>query len=199
MESSKEKYVPRLLVRYKEEIVPRLIKEFGYKNVMQVPRLEKIVLNMGVGEATQDGKFLEGAVEDLTVISGQKAVITRAKKSISNFKLRAGVPIGCRVTLRRWYMYEFLDRLLNIAIPRVRDFRGINNKGFDGKGNFTLGIKEQIIFPEINYDKVVKIRGLNVTIVTSASTDEEAYELLRLFGMPFRREENPSFQESKSK
>jgi len=199
MESSKEKYVPRLLVRYKEEIVPRLMKQFSYKNIMQVPRLEKIVLNMGVGETTQDGKFLEGAVEDLTVISGQKAVITRAKKSISNFKLRAGVPIGCRVTLRRWYMYEFLDRLLNIAIPRVRDFRGINNKGFDGKGNFTLGIKEQIIFPEINYDKVVKIRGLNVTIVTSASTDEEAYELLRLFGMPFRREENPSFQESKSK
>jgi len=199
MESSKGKYIPRLLVRYKEEIVPRLRKQFGYKNVMQVPRLEKIVLNMGVGEAIQDGKFLEGAVEDLTVISGQKAVVTRAKKAISNFKLRAGVPIGCRVTLRRWYMYEFLDRLLNIGIPRVRDFRGIDNKGFDGKGNFTLGIREQIIFPEINYDRVVKIRGLNVTIVTSATADEEAYELLKLFGMPFRREENPPPQQSKSK
>ncbi len=199
MESSKGKYVPRLLVRYKEEIVPRLRKQFGYKNVMQVPRLEKIVLNMGVGEATLDGKFLEGAVEDLTVISGQKAVVTRAKKAISNFKLRAGVPIGCRVTLRRWYLYEFLDRLLNIAIPRVRDFRGIDDKGFDGKGNFTLGIREQIIFPEINYDRVVKIRGLNVTIVTSATTDEKAYELLKLFGMPFRRKENPPSQESKSK
>ena len=189
MENVHKQDVPRLVTRYKEEIVPYLMKKFGYKNVMQVPRLEKISMNMGVGEATQDAKFLEGAVEDLNVITGQKAVTTKAKKSISNFKLREGMPIGCRVTLRRWRMYEFLDRLLNIAIPRVRDFRGVDDNSFDGKGNYTLGIKEQIIFPEINYDKVVKIRGLNVTIVTSAKTDEEAYELLKGFGMPFRIKE----------
>jgi large subunit ribosomal protein L5 len=144
---------------------------------------------MGVGEATQDAKFLEGAVNDLAVISGQKAMVTRAKKSISNFKLRAGMPIGCRTTLRKWRMYEFLDRLMNVAIPRVRDFRGINENGFDGRGNFTMGIKEQIIFPEIDYDQVVKIRGLNITFVTTSRTDEEAYELLKAFGMPFRRRE----------
>lgn len=187
MKSTNKKDVPRLLIRYKEEIVPHLMKRFNYKNVMQVPKLEKIAFNMGVGEATQDSKFLEGAVEDLTIISGQKAVTTKAKKAISNFKLREGMPIGCRVTLRRWRMYEFLDRLLNVAIPRVRDFRGVDNNSFDGKGNYTLGVREQIIFPEIDYDKVVKIRGFNITIVTSATTDEEAYELLKGFGMPFRR------------
>lgn len=192
MKGSKKAYIPRLLLRYREEIVPYLMKRFNYKNIIQVPRIEKITLNEGVGEATQDGKFLEGAVEDLTVISGQKAVTTKAKKSISNFKLREGTPIGCRVTLRRWRMYEFLDRLLNTAIPRVRDFRGVDDNGFDGRGNYTLGIREQIIFPEINYDKVVKIRGLNVTIVTSAHNDEEAYELLKAFGMPFRRREGSS-------
>ena len=191
----KKEDAPRLFIRYKKEIVPYLMKRFGYKNVMQVPRLEKISLNIGVGEATQDAKFLDGAVEDLKVISGQMPVTTRAKRSISNFKLREGMPIGCRVTLRRWRMYEFLDRLLNVAIPRVRDFRGVDNNSFDGKGNFTLGIREQIIFPEINYDKVVKIRGLNITMVTSAATDEEAFELLNGFGMPFRIRETSSARE----
>jgi large subunit ribosomal protein L5 len=189
MENKNKKYIPRLLVQYQKEITNSLMKKFAYNNIMQVPKVVKISLNMGVGEATQDTKFLDGAVEDLTNICGQKAIITRAKKSISNFKLRAGMPIGCRVTLRRWRMYEFLDRFLNVAIPRVRDFRGIDEKSFDGKGNFTIGIKEQIIFPEINYDKVIKVRGLNVTIVTTAETDEEAYELFRLFGMPFRKRE----------
>jgi len=187
MEKSKKASVPRLLVRYRKEIIPHLMKRFGYKNVMQVPKLTKIVLNMGVGDATQDAKYLEGAVEDLSSISGQKAVVTKAKKAISNFKLREGMSIGCCVTLRKWQMYEFFDRLVNMAIPRVRDFRGVNENGFDGRGNYTLGIREQIIFPEINYDKVVKIRGFNVTIVTSARTDEEAYELLKEFGMPFRK------------
>lgn len=185
-----KKYIPRLYVQYEKEIVPHLMKRFSYKNIMQVPKIKKIVLNIGVGEAAQDIKFLEGSVEDLTIIAGQKAVQTKAKKSISNFKLRAGVPIGCRVTLRRWRMYEFLDRLVNVAIPRVRDFRGIDDNAFDGKGNYTLGVREQIIFPEINYDKVVKIRGLNVSIVTSANTDEEAYELLKALGMPFRKRES---------
>ena len=189
MESNSKKDVPRLVTRYKKEIVPHLMKRFGYKNLLQVPKLEKISINMGVGDATQDAKFLEGAVEDLNTIAGQKTVTTKAKKAISNFKLREGVPIGCRVTLRRWRMYEFLDRLLNIAMPRVRDFRGVDDNSFDGRGNFTLGIKEQIIFPEINYDKVVKIRGFNITMVTSAKTDEEAYELLKGFGMPFRSKE----------
>ncbi len=190
MVSEKKKYIPRLYVRYKEEIVPYLMKRFNYKNVMQVPKVDKIVLNMGVGDATQDAKFLDSAVENLTIIGGQKAVATKAKKSISNFKLRAGVPIGCRITLRKWRMYEFLDRLLNIAIPRIRDFRGIDDNAFDGSGNFTLGIREQIIFPEINYDKVAKIRGLNVSIITSAKTDEEAYELLKALGMPFRKRQS---------
>jgi len=187
MSKAKLNNVPRLLDKYNNEVVPELKKKFNYKNNMQVPRLNKIAINMGVGEATQDAKFIEGAVTDLTTISGQKAVVTKAKKAISNFKLRAGMAIGCRVTLRRTHMYEFLDRLLNIAIPRVRDFRGVNNNGFDGRGNFTLGIREQIIFPEINYDKVVKIRGFNITFVTSANTDEEAFELLKQFGMPFRK------------
>ena len=182
MAKEKSDYKPRLMVRYQEEIIPHMIKRFKYRNKMQVPKIEKVVLNMGVGDASQDAKFLESAVDNLTTIAGQKAVVTRAKKSISNFKLRGGMPIGCRTTLRRLKMYEFLDRLLNVAIPRVRDFRGVNDNGFDGRGNYTLGIKEQIIFPEINYDKVAKIRGLNVTIVTSAETDEEAHELLRVFG-----------------
>ncbi len=190
MAKENKQYVPRLYVQYKKETVPILMKRFNYKNIMQVPKINKVVLNMGVGEATQDEKFLEGAIQDLTIIAGQKAVATKARRSISNFKLRAGVPIGCCVTLRRWKMYEFLDRLLNIAIPRVRDFRGISTDAFDGKGNYTLGIREQIIFPEINYDKVVKIRGLNVSIVTSAHTDEEAYELLKALGMPFRKKES---------
>jgi len=189
MTSAKKTYEPRLIKRYKDEIIPHMMKRFGYKNRMQVPGLQKISLNIGVGEATQDAKFLDGAVADLTAITGQKAVVTKAKKAISNFKLREGMPIGCKTTLRQWHMYEFLDRLVNMAIPRVRDFRGIDDNGFDGKGNFTMGIREQIIFPEINYDKVVKIRGLNVTIVTSASTDEEAYELLKEFGVPFRKRE----------
>ncbi|MBN2029841.1 50S ribosomal protein L5 [bacterium] len=192
MVKENEQYVPRLYVRYKKETIPFLMKRFNYKNPMQVPKINKVVLNIGVGEATQDEKFLEGAIRDLTIIAGQKAVATKARRSISNFKLRAGVPIGCCVTLRRWKMYEFLDRLLNIAIPRVRDFRGVNNDAFDGKGNYTLGIREQIIFPEINYDKVVKIRGLNVSIVTSARTDEEAYELLKALGMPFKKKESPT-------
>ena len=179
-----------MLVKYRDEIVPYLIKAFSYKNTMQVPKLEKIALNMGVGEATEDAKFLEGAVEDLTIISGQKAVFTHAKKSISNFKLREGTPIGCRVTLRSLKMYEFLDRLLNIAIPRVRDFRGVSNSGFDGRGNYNLGIREQIIFPEINYDKVVKIRGFNISFVTTASSDEETFELLKAFGMPLDNKDN---------
>lgn len=187
MVKAKEKAAPRLWDRYKNEIIADMMKKFKYDNVMQVPKIEKISVNMGVGEAVQDAKFLEGAIADMIAITGQKAVTTRAKKAISNFKLRAGVPIGCRVTLRRTHMYEFLDRLLNVAVPRIRDFRGVSDKGFDGKGNYTLGIREQIIFPEINYDKVVKVRGMNITFVTSAKTDEECYELLKYFGMPFQK------------
>jgi large subunit ribosomal protein L5 len=183
------KVEPRLKVRYRDEIAPKLAKEFGYKNAMQIPKITKISLNMGVGDAVEDAKYLDGAVADLTAISGQKAVITRAKKAISNFKLREGVPIGCRVTLRRDNMYEFIDRLVNIVLPRVRDFRGVNDNGFDGRGNYNLGMKEQIVFPEINYDKVMKVRGLNITFVTTAETDEEAYFLLKEFGMPFRKRE----------
>lgn len=186
MSSKKETSIPRLNQKYKEDIVPSMMKRFGYKNVNQVPKIAKISINIGVGEATQDPKFLESAVEDLTMITGQKAVVTKAKKAISNFKLRQGNAIGCRVTLRKSNMYEFLDRLLNITIPRIRDFRGLGDKGFDGRGNYTLGIKEQIVFPEINYDKVLKIRGMNITIVTTAPTDEEAHALLLEFGMPFR-------------
>ncbi|NOZ55588.1 MAG: 50S ribosomal protein L5 [Calditrichaeota bacterium] len=180
-------YVPRLIEHYQKVVVPQLMKKFNYKSVMQVPRLEKIVINMGVGEATENPKFLESAVQDLRMIAGQQPAITRAKKAISNFHLRAGTPIGCRVTLRRWRMYEFLDRLINIAIPRIRDFRGLSDKSFDGRGNYSLGLREQIIFPEIDYDKVDKIRGMDVTIVTTAKTDEEAYELLAALGMPFRK------------
>jgi len=180
-------YFPRLLKKYREEIILSLQKKFNYSNVMQVPRLEKIVINMGVGEAIENSKFLDMAMDELSVISGQRPAITRAKKSISNFKLREGMPIGCFVTLRGWMMYEFLDRLINIAIPRVRDFRGLSDRAMDGRGNFSLGLKEQIVFQEINYDKIEKIRGMNITIVTTAKTDEEGYELLSVFGMPFAR------------
>jgi large subunit ribosomal protein L5 len=176
----------RLKDHYIKEVVPALIKEFNYKNCMQVPKLEKIVVNMGVGEAIQNIKALDNAVADLSLIVGQKPVITKARKSIATFKLRQGMSIGCRVTLRGDRMYEFFDRLVNVALPRVRDFRGISPKSFDGRGNFALGLKEQIIFPEIEYDKIDKIRGMNVVVTTSARTDEEARQLLRLMGLPFR-------------
>ena len=173
--------------KYKNEIVPGLMKKFGYKNVMQVPKLEKIVVNVGVGDAIQNVKLLDSAVSDLASITGQKPAIKRAKKAISNFKLKAGMPIGCMVTLRKNHMYEFFDRLVNVAIPRVRDFRGTSPTSFDGRGNYNLGVEEQIIFPEIDYDKVEKIRGMNITICTTAKTDEEGFELLKAMGMPFRR------------
>ncbi|MEO5377136.1 MAG: 50S ribosomal protein L5 [Magnetococcus sp. DMHC-6] len=176
----------RLKKFYEETVIPKLREEFGYKNVMQIPRIEKIVLNMGVGAAAVDKNLLEGAVKDMTAISGQKVVITRARRSIAGFKLRQGQPIGCRVTLRKDRMYEFLDRLINTALPRVRDFRGVPGTSFDSRGNYALGIKEQIIFPEIDYDKVDKVRGLDVIIVTSAKTDKEAKALLKGFSMPFR-------------
>lgn len=172
---------------YQKEIRKKMTDQFGYKNVMQVPRLTKIVLNMGVGEASQDGKLINGAAEDLTLIAGQKAVITRSKKSIAGFKLRENAPVGVKVTLRGKRMYEFMDRLVHIAMPRIRDFRGINPKSFDGRGNYTFGIKEHITFPEINYDKVEKVRGFDVTINTTAKTDDEARALLASFHMPFRK------------
>lgn len=171
---------------YENEVAPKLIETFKYKNKMEVPRLKKIVLNMGLGEATHNIKILDAAVEELKMIAGQQPVITRAKKSIAAFKLREGMPIGCSVTLRRKRMYDFLNKLINIALPRVRDFRGISGKAMDRRGNYTLGIKEQIIFPEIDYDKIDRIKGLNITIVTTAKTDKEGKELLRLLGMPFR-------------
>ena len=177
----------RLKEKYKKEIVAGLMKKFGYKNVMQVPMLEKIVVNVGVGDAIQNVKLLDSAVSDLASITGQKPAIKRAKKAISNFKLKAGMPIGCMVTLRKNHMYEFFDRLVNVAIPRVRDFRGTSPTSFDGRGNYNLGVEEQIIFPEIDYDKVEKIRGMNITICTTAKTDEEGSELLKAMGMPFRR------------
>ncbi|MHB1419587.1 MAG: 50S ribosomal protein L5 [Bacillota bacterium] len=176
----------RLKNKYIEEIKPVMMERFGYKNVMQIPKLEKVVVNMGVGEATQNPKSLDGAVADLTLISGQKPVITRAKKSIAAFKLRQGTPIGCKVTLRGERMYEFVDKLVNVALPRVRDFRGVSPKAFDGRGNYTLGLKEQLIFPEIEYDKIDKLRGMDVIFVTTSKGDEEARELLKLMGMPFR-------------
>ncbi len=177
----------RLKEYYRKEVIPLLSKKFGYKNPWEAPRLDKIVINMGVGDAIQNPKLLDAAVDDLTLIAGQRPVITRAKKSISNFRLRAGLAIGCKVTLRGERMYEFWDRLVNVAIPRIRDFRGLLVKSFDGRGNYTLGIKEQVIFPEINYDKVEKLRGMDITIATTARTDEEALELLGALGMPFRR------------
>ena len=175
----------RLQERYEKEVVPAMIEKFGYKNIMEVPKLEKIVINMGVGEARENQKVLEAAVNDLTLISGQKPILTRAKKSVANFKIRENMPLGCKVTLRKAKMYEFADKLMAIALPRVRDFRGVSSKAFDGRGNYSLGIKEQLIFPEIEYDKIDKVRGMDIIFVTSANTDEEARELLRFLGMPF--------------
>lgn len=180
---------PRLDGKYKSEVVKKLTEQFGYKNPMMVPRLKKIAINVGVGEATQDPKLLDNAVKELTTISGQKPEIRKSKKAISNFKLRENQPIGCRVTLRREKMYEFLDRLVSLAIPRIRDFKGVSDNSFDGRGNYTLGIREQIIFPEIDIDKVPRITGMDITFVTSANTDEEAYALLKELGMPFRKKD----------
>lgn len=177
----------RLKEIYKNEVVDAMMKKFGYKNVMQVPKLDKIVINMGIGEAKDNSKILDSAVKDLEIISGQKAVLTKAKKSVANFKIREGMAIGCKVTLRGEKMYDFADRLINLALPRVRDFRGVNPNAFDGRGNYALGTKEQLIFPEIEYDKIDKIRGMDVIFVTTARTDEEARELLAQFGMPFRK------------
>ncbi len=173
--------------RYREEVVPAMMKTFNYSNVMQVPRLEKVVINMGLGEALENARVLDTSIEELSKITGQRPVITRARKSIANFKLREGNPIGCRVTLRRKRMNDFVYRLLNVALPRVRDFKGVSPRGFDGRGNYTLGVREQLIFPEVNYDDVEKIKGMNVTIVTSAKTDEEAKELLGILGIPFKK------------
>jgi len=179
--------VSRLKEMYKNEIVDAMVKKFGYKNIMEVPKLDKIVINMGVGEAKENAKILESAVKDLETVTGQKAVLTKAKNSIANFKIREGMPIGCKVTLRGEKMYEFLDRLVNLALPRVRDFRGVSSNAFDGRGNYALGIKEQLIFPEIEYDKVDKVRGMDIIFVTTAKTDEESRELLTLFNMPFAK------------
>ena len=177
--------IPRLQEVYNEQVIPQMMEKFSYKNVMEVPRLEKIVINMGVGKAKENAKILEAAVADLTLIAGQKPIITKAKKSVANFKLREEMPIGCKVTLRKAQMFQFADKLINIALPRVRDFRGISDKSFDGRGNYSLGIKEQLIFPEIEYDKIDAIRGMDIVFVTTAKTDEEARELLRFLGMPF--------------
>ena len=181
-----EKYTPRMRSRYDDEIVKAMTEKFGYKNVMEVPRIEKITLNMGVGEASQDKKKVQTAAEEMALIAGQKPVITKAKKSIAQFKLREGMPIGCTVTLRRDRMYEFLDRLVTIAMPRIRDFRGVSGKGFDGRGNYNVGVKEQIIFPEVEYDKIDALRGMNISITTTAKTDEEAKALLTAFKFPFK-------------
>ena len=180
-------YYPRLLEKYQKEVVPHLMEKFGYKNINQVPKLVKISINAGVGEATQDPKALEGAINDLKTITGQKPIVTKARKSVSNFKLRQGMKIGAKVTLRKWYMWEFLDRFISVAVPRIRDFRGFSDKSFDGRGNYSLGIREQIIFPEINVDNIDKIRGFDVNFVTTAKTDEEGYELLKELGFPFRK------------
>jgi len=179
------KYAPRLKRDYEDRIVKAMTERFGYKNRLEVPHLEKIVINMGVGEATQDKKRVESAAAEMELIAGQKPVVTKAKKSIAQFKLREGMPIGCKVTLRRERMYEFLDRLITIAMPRIRDFRGLNPKSFDGRGNYAMGLKEQIIFPEISYDQIEKVRGMDIIVTTTAKTDDEARELLRLFGFPF--------------
>ena len=179
-------YEPRLRNKYKDEIVPQLMKDFGFTNVMQVPKLERIVVNMGLGEAVQNAKLIESAAEELKAITGRKPIVTRAKKSIASFKLREGMPIGVMVTLRGEQMYDFLDRLISLALPRTRDFKGISPKAFDGRGNYTLGIREQIVFPEINYDKIDRIKGMNVTLVTTAETDEQGRALLKSLGMPFR-------------
>jgi len=190
-------YTPRFRTLYDDVIVKAMTEKFGYKNVMEVPRVTKIVLNMGVGEATQDKKKVEQAAQEMTKIAGQKAVITKAKKSIAQFKLREGMPIGCKVTLRRDRMYEFLDRLVTIAMPRIRDFRGLNPKSFDGHGNYAMGLKEQIVFPEISYDKIEKVRGMDIIVTTTAKTDDEARELLRLFGFPFPAPESETQAEEK--
>jgi large subunit ribosomal protein L5 len=179
-------YEPRLIKKYKDEVVPLLMKDFTLTNIMQVPKLERIVVNMGLGEAVQNAKLVESAVEELTAITGRKPIVTRAKKSIASFKLREGMPIGVMVTLRGEQMYDFLDRLISVALPRTRDFKGISPKAFDGRGNYTLGIREQIIFPEINYDKIDRIKGMNITFVTTAETDEQGRALLKSLGMPFR-------------
>jgi large subunit ribosomal protein L5 len=184
------KYTARLRRDYDERIVPAMTEKFGYKNRLEVPRIEKVVLNMGVGDATQDKKRVETAASEMELIAGQKPVVTKAKKSIAQFKLREGMPIGVKVTLRRERMYEFLDRLVTIALPRVRDFRGVNPRSFDGRGNYAMGIKEQIIFPEINYDRIEKVRGMDIIVTTTAKTDEEARELLRLFNFPFPAEQD---------
>ncbi|MDO4534636.1 MAG: 50S ribosomal protein L5 [Clostridium perfringens] len=175
----------RLQERYEKEVVPAMMEKFGYKNIMQVPKLEKIVINMGVGEAKDNPKVLESAVSDLQLIAGQKPILTRAKKSVANFKIRENMALGCKVTLRKANMYEFADKLVSIALPRVRDFRGVSSKAFDGRGNYSLGVKEQLIFPEVEYDKIDKVRGMDIIFVTTANTDEEARELLRFLGMPF--------------
>ncbi len=180
------KYIPRLKVKYQTEIVPNLMKEFGFKSIMQVPRIEKICINQGLGDGIADKKIIDNALSELTAITGQKAVSTKSKKDISNFKLRRGMPIGARVTLRGEKMYDFLDRLISIALPRVRDFRGVNDKGFDGRGNYTLGVTEQIIFPEIDIDKISKLNGMDITFVTSTKNDKEASALLKEFGIPFK-------------
>lgn len=177
----------RLKATYNEQVVPALMEKFQYESIMQAPKIEKIVINMGVGEAKENQKFLDNAVEELTIIAGQRPVVTKARKSISNFKVREGMAVGCKVTLRGDHMYEFFDKLVNIALPRVRDFRGVSKTAFDGRGNYALGIKEQLIFPEINYDKIDKIRGMDIIITTTANTDEEARELLKLMGMPFSK------------
>jgi len=177
--------IPRLKEKYDNEVVPALMEKFGYKNIMEVPKLEKIVINMGVGEAKDNSKVLDSAMADIQLITGQKPILTKAKKSVANFKLRENMPIGCKVTLRKGQMFEFADKLISIALPRVRDFRGVPSKSFDGRGNYALGIKEQLIFPEVEYDKIDKVRGMDIIFVTSAKTDEEARELLRFLGMPF--------------
>ena len=183
-----DSYTPRMKAKYDAEVAKAMTEKFGYKNVMEVPKIEKITLNMGVGEASQDKKKVTTAAEEMALIAGQKPVITKAKKSIAQFKLREGMPIGCKVTLRRERMYEFLDRLITVAMPRIRDFRGLNPKSFDGRGNYAMGLKEQIIFPEISYDQIDKVRGMDIIVTTTAKTDDEARELLRLFGFPFPAE-----------
>ena len=187
-----DKYVPRLRKKYDDSIAQAMTEKFGYKNHMEVPKIEKITINMGVGEGSQDKKKVQTAADEMALISGQKPVITKAKKSIAQFKLREGMPIGCKVTLRRERMYEFLDRLITVAMPRIRDFRGLNPKSFDGRGNYAMGLKEQIIFPEISYDQIEKVRGMDIIVTTTAKTDDEARELLRLFGFPFPAEAEPA-------
>ena len=190
-------YSPRLKAKYEAEIAKAMTEKFGYKNAMEVPKIEKITLNMGVGEASQDKKKVQTAAEEMALIAGQKPVITIAKKSIAQFKLREGMPIGCKVTLRRERMYEFLDRLVTVAMPRIRDFRGLNAKSFDGRGNYAMGLKEQIVFPEISYDRIEKVRGMDIIVTTTAKTDDEARELLRLFGFPFPAPESETQAEEK--